>query len=199
VAWNVLSIVSKSYERGLEPSLTGGATMAAAQMKVLVGVDFDRTSDDAISEGLALLSRGAACELHVVQIFAPFAGEELGPRPWFASERQLIERAPVALLLRVRALARSAGLSCDEACMVLQAAVGPTVESLLVASRQCAADVLIVGAEAHCGQGRARVGSVIAELVARGACPVLIARSNQYPRPRRRHEATLLAAARRPG
>jgi nucleotide-binding universal stress UspA family protein len=171
--------------------------MASAQMKVLVGVDFDRTSDDAIREGLALLSSGATAELHLVQIFAPFAGDESADRPWFASERQLVDRAPVALLLRVRALAREAGLLCNEACLLLHATVGPAVESLLVAARAYAADVLIVGAEAHCGEGRARVGSVIAELVTRGACPVLIARPNAHCRPVRRLSSSALVSARR--
>ena len=171
--------------------------MAAARLRVLIGVDFDRTSDDAITEGLALLSRGSACELHVLQIFAPFFGEELAPRRWFASEQQLIERAPVALLLRVRDLARRSGLRCDEARMALHAVVGPTVESLLVAARDYHADVVVVGAAAHCGQGRAKAGSVIAELVARGPCPVLIAGPSRDNPPRRRLEANVLSSARR--
>lgn len=171
--------------------------MAAARMKVVVGVDFDRTSDDAITEGLALLAQGVACELHVVQIFAPFAGEEAAPRPWFASERQLIERAPVALLLRVRALAASAGVRCNETRMLLHATVGKAVESLLVVSRDYAADVLIVGAEAHCGEGRARVGSVVAELVAHAPCPVLIARPSAQRRSWGRREPNVWLSARR--
>jgi nucleotide-binding universal stress UspA family protein len=171
--------------------------MPAAQMKVVVGVDFDHTSDDAITEGLALLAAGVASELHVLQIFAPFVGGRSAPQQWFTSERQLVERAPVALRLRVRTLAQRAGLSCDEARMLLQATVGEAVESLLVASRAPAADVLIVRSEAHCGRGRAKLGSVVSELVARGDCPVLIARSSASRRLRRGLECNVLLSARR--
>lgn len=170
--------------------------MAAARMKVVVGVDFDRTSDDAITEGLALLAQGVACELHVVQVFAPFVGEQ-SPRLWFASERQLIERAPEALLLRVRALAKNVGFSCNDARMLLHATVGKPVESLLVVSRDCAADILIVGAEAHCGEGRAKLGSFVAELVAQAPCPVLIARPGLQRRSRRQLEPDAWLSARR--
>jgi nucleotide-binding universal stress UspA family protein len=154
--------------------------MKAGNRVAVVGVDMGPTGDDAIFDGLRLLSRGVVDTLHLLHVVSEKQLLDAGERRVFEAENDALAHAPAALEARVLELASLTDMSVESAQIKGHGRIGDPVVTLLQMCVDYDADILIVGTHGRKGIDRMVAGSVAEQLVRRAHCPVLVARPKDY-------------------
>ena len=147
---------------------------------IVVGVDFDVCGDDAILQGLSMLQRGWATEMHAVHVLDPRDVIDHPSMPALTTEERVLEEAPRIMRDRIEALALNAGFGLPGAALQCHSRIGRTGPALEQLAADYDADLLVVGTHRRRGLDRLLVGSVAEYLVRRAMCPVLIARPKDH-------------------
>lgn len=150
----------------------------AALRRAIVAVDGTEASRQAL-EALARLPLPAEMEWVIVHVLGPLdlpppappdAGVSWGPLldEWEQQRRARAERIVQEAQAALRRAGREAGT---------QILLGDPVESLIAATREREADLLIVGSANRSAVGRLLLGSVSARVLGHAPCSVLVARA----------------------
>ena len=146
---------------------------------VVVGVDFEKTGDDALADALRLVREHPNDELHAVHVV------KLGGDHHSASELAKIERqmADAAENLEVRVHNICEAIFPDEIweqSVHYHVRVGDPADQLHQVAVDYDGDLLIVGTHARTGLKKLLLGSVAQRLVETASLPVLIAREKHF-------------------
>jgi nucleotide-binding universal stress UspA family protein len=154
--------------------------MARTEVVVVVGVDFGSSGDDAISYALTALAENKADKVHLLHVLDPLDVIDKRDKPALATEEEVLESAPTALVERAKEIAEARGLTFGADQVRGHARIGKAVDTLLQMCVDYEADLLCVGTHGRSGVERIMLGSVAEALVRRARCPVLIARPKDY-------------------
>jgi len=161
--------------------------------RIVVGVDFEETSDHALVTAIRLARRLPYCELHPVHVLPERQGKEK-----LDELDDLIEKGYTVLRERAQfAASRLFGDEEWEQHTVLHIRVGPPARSIHQVAVDMEADLIVVGHHDRGPLGRLVLGSVAEELVRKAKVPVLVAREKDleaqgktdWPEPRREGES----------
>lgn len=145
----------------------------------VVGVDLGCTGDDALMEGLRLLTSGALSKLHLLYVIDPKSVMEVAYSQYENEERALAN-APKRAEQRAFSLCRVYGLELDRAKITGHARIGDPAATLLQMCADYDADLLIVGTHGRTGLDRVLDGSVAETVARRAHCPVMVARRKDH-------------------
>jgi nucleotide-binding universal stress UspA family protein len=146
--------------------------------RIVVGIDFDATGDEAFDRAVATAAGRPGAELHVLHAIADGAN---GSNRTEAIDRraELLQRVPGRL--RAYVANRSRALPAARAVpMHIHARLGPAAEALIQLAADVDAEVIVVGTHGRHGLQKLVLGSVAQRLVETAPCPVLVARPRDY-------------------
>jgi len=147
---------------------------------IVVGVDFDSCGDDAILQGLSMLQRGWATEMHAVHVLDPRDVIDHPSMPALFTEERVLEDAPSIMRDRIEELALNTGCDLPGPALHCHARIGRTGPAIEQAAADYDADLLVVGTHRRRGLDRLLLGSIAEYLVRRATCPVLVARPKDH-------------------
>jgi nucleotide-binding universal stress UspA family protein len=143
--------------------------------KMVVGIDFEKTGDDALADALRLAREHPNDELHLVHVVR--VGKEKHTAEQLAEiERQMEESGEA---MKARAMELSTELFPGEQWeqdMMFHVRLGEPAEALHQVAIDYDAHVIVVGTHARRGVEKLLLGSVAEHLVRISRVPVLIAR-----------------------
>lgn len=146
--------------------------------KIVIGVDFEKTGDDAIADALRIAREHPNNELHPVHVVkatgeSPTAGK-------IAKLSREMEDAVEKMKERVHEVCGKTFPSEQwEQQMVFHVRVGSPAEALHQVAIDYDANLLVVGTHARKGLSKMVLGSVADELIKIAHVPVLVARERQ--------------------
>ena len=161
---------------------------ARAPYKIVVGVDFEKTGDDALADALRLVREHPNDELHAVHV-VKLGGDSHGARELAKVERRM---ADAAENLEVRVHNICEAIFPDEIweqSVHYHVRVGDPAEQLHQVAIDYDADLLMVGTHARTGLKKLLLGSVAQKLAETASLPVLIAREKHLEGLRRSDKA----------
>jgi nucleotide-binding universal stress UspA family protein len=146
-----------------------------SRYRIVIGVDFQKTGDDAIADALRLAREHTNAELHAVNVV-----RSAGPSPTaddLAKMSREMEDALAAMKERVHDVCERAfpGEEWDQH-MVFHVRVGEPANALHQVAIDYDASLLVVGTHARRGLEKMVLGSVAEELMKMAHLPVLVAR-----------------------
>jgi nucleotide-binding universal stress UspA family protein len=156
------------------------ANMTEQRRCIVVGVDFETCGDDAILQGLSMLERGWATEMHGVHVLDPSTVIDDPEMPALFTEERVLDDAPRIMRDRIEELALSAGMGLPGPALQCHARIGRPGAALEQVAADYDADVLVVGSHRRRGFDRMLLGSIAEDLVRRAHCPVLVARPKDH-------------------
>lgn len=150
----------------------GTENTTTERMKIVVGIDFSETSDQALRVAVNLARSSGMAEVHLVNVLAPpVGGTELAPLI-DVSEQTAIARRQIAVSLD--SLAGVPGVFAFSHVLV-----GNPQKELPRIADELEADLIVVGTHGRRGVDRMVFGSVAEHVVRTAPCSVLTVR----PRP----------------
>lgn len=160
--------------------MTKTKTETVSRYKMVVGIDFQRTGDDALAEALRLAHQHRLAELHLVHVV------DAGNSPRARKIDELADRMEEAgKSLRARAIEVSERLFPHEQWeldMVFHVRLGDAARAIDQVAVDYDADLIVVGTHARTGLGKLVLGSVAQELMLEAHVPVLVARERDLSR-----------------
>jgi nucleotide-binding universal stress UspA family protein len=150
--------------------------MIGATYRVVVGIDFTRTSEVAFAEALALARDRVGAELHVAHVVA----ERDAAR---GARLAIDERALDDAYMRLRVLVDEMSRAGEESFQVhvgYHVRLGKPAEALHQVAVDLDADVIVVGTAGKHGVERLLLGSVAERVVSIAHAPVLVARAKDF-------------------
>jgi universal stress protein A len=145
--------------------------------RILVPTDFGKSSDNALTYGLAFAQKFAAevWLLHVVQDLSLFIPEAVfSTPPPVPPVEQFIAAARAAL---ERVVAR---LNVDGVIVHAEVGVGPPFDEITRFATEKDIDLIVMGTHGHTGLAHVLLGSVAEKVVRRAPCPVLTVRHPEH-------------------
>jgi nucleotide-binding universal stress UspA family protein len=144
--------------------------------KVVVGIDFDATGDNAMAEALRLAEKHDDTEIHAVYIISH--NIETIRADILAKRNTELEDVPAKLRKHIET--RFGDLVSKLAKLVLHVRVGEPAQALHQLAVDLDADLIIVGTHGRTGLRKLALGSVAQKLLETAHCPVLVARPRDY-------------------
>ena len=146
--------------------------------KIVIGVDFEKTGDDAIADALRIAREHPNDELHPVHVLVPAGGSPSAEQ--LAKLNREMESSVEAMQERVHAVCEKVypGEEWDQH-MVFHVRVGSPAEALHQVAIDYDAHLLVVGTHARKGLEKLVIGSVAEKLMKIAHLPVLVARERQ--------------------
>lgn len=144
--------------------------------RIVIGVDFEKTGDDAIADALRIAREHPNDELHPVHVLVPSGGSA----NQLAKLDREMESAIEEMQKRVYAVSEQVfpGEKWDQR-MVFHVRVGAPAEALHQVAIDYDAHMLVVGTHARKGLEKLVIGSVAEKLMKIAHLPVLVARERQ--------------------
>jgi universal stress protein A len=145
--------------------------------RLLVPTDFSRSSENALTYGLAFAEKFGAQVwlLHAVQDLALFIPEAvLGVPPPLPPADQFVAAARAALERVV------GGLGPAGAAVRPEVAEGPAYDAIVRFARERDVDLIVMGTHGRTGLAHVLLGSVADKVVRRAPCPVLTVRHPEH-------------------
>jgi nucleotide-binding universal stress UspA family protein len=145
--------------------------------RVLVPTDFGKSSENALTYGLAFAQKFGAevWLLHVVQDLSLFIPEAVFVTPPAAPPvEQFIAAARTALERVVK------GLNVDGVSIHPEVGVGPPYDEIVRFAKEKDVDLIVMGTHGHTGLARVLLGSVAERVVRHAPCPVLTVRHPEH-------------------
>lgn len=152
---------------------------ARERYRIVIGVDFEQTGDDAIADALRIAREHPNDELHVVHVVA------LSPDTHNAAKLDAVSDQMQAAAKKLREHMHAV---CDrifpgeewEQDAVFHVRVGDPAEAIHQVAVDVEANVVVVGTHARTGIGKLVLGSVAEKLVRIARLPVLVARERDF-------------------
>lgn len=152
---------------------------ARNRYRIVIGVDFEQTGDDAIADALRIAREHPNDELHVVHVVP------LSPDTHSAAK---IDAIADRMQEAAKKLREHMHKVCDrifpdeewEQDAVFHVRVGDPAEAIHQVAVDVEANVLVVGTHARTGIGKLILGSVAEKLVRIARLPVLVARERDF-------------------
>src|SRR5262249_43967197 len=146
--------------------------------RIVAGIDFDTTGDNAFAEGIRIAAGIPGAELHVVHAIAVPA-DGLTTTSEIDRKSDLLEETPKRL--RNYVTNHRAALPTGTGPRVfIHARLGQPAQCLVQLSIDLDADLIVVGTHGRQGLRKLALGSVAQRLSEIAHCPVLIARPKDY-------------------
>jgi nucleotide-binding universal stress UspA family protein len=145
--------------------------------KIVVGVDFSDTGEQALCEAMRLARQLPGSELHVTSVIETDGNLHDKNQLEYVSN-ELRSRADELHKHIVRICAPEPGASKFTQHVVLHVRIGAPAEALIQVAVDVEADMIVVGTHRRHGIDKLRVGSIAETLVRSAPLPVLVA----YPR-----------------
>ena len=153
-------------------------TTAVPPYRIVIGMDFDDTGEEALREALRLSIHRDNVELHVVHVITP-RGATVRRADGIMDLSANLEKGPE--VLREHLLAISPRMPPTGARSIrLHVRVGEPSAVIHQLAVDVNADLIVVGTHGRKGLARLALGSVAGHLVQVAHCPVLVARPKQF-------------------
>lgn len=150
----------------------------AKQYRILVGIDFEATGDEALRMGVELAQAMPSAELHLTTVVVERRGSPSAER--LAEDERLLDGASKRLREYLDGWrARWTGEQFERP-MSLHVRLGDAADALHQVAVDVEADLIVVGTHGTRGLARLVLGSVSERLVKLARVPVLVARPKDY-------------------
>ncbi len=162
-----------------ETNQTSTAPGGFRPYRVVVGIDFDQTSEYALREAYALAECRTGVELHVVHAVKNPVRPSVRPGTRVSALNAALEQTPprvAAFVTEMRGMIPGA----EKHRVAIHVRVGGAAEAVHQAAVDLDADLIIVGTHGRTGLDRIAAGSVATALVRDARCPVLVARPRRF-------------------
>lgn len=146
--------------------------MSNVTYRIVVGVDFTETGDNALDEAIYQAARMGDDELHAVFVIARDGKRDL------ASMSDALISARDRLRQRVIARCEEVGIDGEQK-VVFHVRIGDPAEQIHQVAIDVDADLVVVGTHGRRGLEKVLLGSVAEALVRTARVPVLVARPNE--------------------
>lgn len=151
--------------------------------RIVVGIDFDPTGDEALRQAIELATAIPTAELHLAHVVVELAGAPTATR--LANEQVRLARAGDRLRVHVDEWRGLWDAACTDRPMivrpmVLHVRLGSAASGLRQVAVDVDADLIVVGTHGAQGIARLMLGSVSKRLLDIAHVPVLVARPKDH-------------------
>jgi nucleotide-binding universal stress UspA family protein len=150
--------------------------------RIVVGMDFSDTADQALHEALRLAERQAPAELHLAAVIDSDHADLIPKAERHTSLVQIADDMRDRLAKRAHGALAPLKARRPEAAppTVAHVRVGPIAEQLAALATELEADLVVVGTHGRRGVRRLVMGSVAEKTVRLAPCPVLVVRPRDF-------------------